>query len=187
MGAVRNSYAECGTYYIYSLVNSDGDVVKVGQTKNPDLRSKQNTQRGYSDCEFNVLKVLSDVTRKDAVACERSFQEKFDLLDGIESKDVRKKLSESIKASWDREKVNGIKRNNIFGNMHNTGLDHPKAKAANIYKYDTDELIAENVSIRQWCRDNGYTQSRLCKTALNQANHHKGIYAVYVNQSEQEN
>lgn len=188
MGSLRNSYTESGTYYIYSLKNSAGNVVKIGQTKNPELRKKQNLQRGYADCEFYVLTVLSDVTRKDAISCERSYQKEFNLLDGLELEDVRKKLSSSVKASWDREKANGLKRK-IFGAKDGSpsGLKHPRARSANIYSYDTNELIAENVSIRQWCRDNGYLQSRLCKTALNQAKHHKGIYAVYVDQSEKEN
>lgn len=59
------------------------------------------------------------------------------------------------------------------------GLKHQNSKSANIYEYATNKLIAENVSITQWCRINGYNQGNLCSTARNLRKHYKGMYAKY--------
>ena len=61
-------------------------------------------------------------------------------------------------------------------------------KMANIYDYATNTLIAENVIIGQWAKENGYDAPELSKTtrgdrtkpssAKNKIKH-KGIYAIY--------
>lgn len=70
-----------------------------------------------------------------------------------------------------------------------TGTSNPNAKKANIYDYKTNELVASNVCIRDWCKNTKYTHSGLHKTAradrtLNSSSknplHHKGLYAQYI-------
>ena len=60
------------------------------------------------------------------------------------------------------------------------GHIHYRSKAANIYCYDTNELIAENVVIRGWCRQNGYHHSAVHATARGEHKQHKRIYATYI-------
>ena len=188
--SARNTANEIADFYIYALKDIAGAIVKVGQTKDVRLRKRQNKVRGYADCSFHVLESLTDSPRWFARKVERTYQKMFGVLDSTESKEVRKKLSENIKASWDREKKLGINR---FANSKATaqnhkriglsGLSHPSSKPANIYDVETDCLIAENVSLRAWCRENGYAQSRLSMTAQGKAKHHRGLRAKYVNQA----
>lgn len=71
----------------------------------------------------------------------------------------------------------------------NSGAGNPRAKLANIYNYETNELIASGVIVTLWAKANGYTPQLLNKTARsnrqlpssdNNPLHHKGVYAVYV-------
>lgn len=72
----------------------------------------------------------------------------------------------------------------------NLGVHNPAAKLANIYDSTTNSVIAENVVISEWCRENGYSKSSLSATANSDRNapHHwktnplstKGVYAVYL-------
>lgn len=59
------------------------------------------------------------------------------------------------------------------------GLDHPASKSANIHCYKTNELVAENVCISRWAKENGYTYQTLQATAIGVRRQHKGLYAVY--------
>lgn len=61
------------------------------------------------------------------------------------------------------------------------GLKHPNSKQANIYEYGTNKLLAENVALTKWCRENGYNQGNLCNTARGIVKQCKGIYAIYTN------
>ena len=182
----RNSGNEIADFYIYALKDALGSIVKIGQTKDIALRKRQNKTRGYEDCSFHVLESLPKSPRWFARKIEQTYQKMFGVLDSLQSKEVRSKLSRSIKASWDREKDMGVDR---FANSTATkriglsGLSHPKSKPANVYSVETGLLIAENVSLRAWCRENGYTQSRLAMTASGKAKHHRGLRAEYINQA----
>jgi len=188
--SARNTANEIADFYVYALKDIAGAIVKVGQTKDVKLRKRQNKVRGYADCSFHVLENLPDSPRWFARKVERTYQKMFGVLDSTESKEVRKKLSENIKASWDREKQLGINR---FANSKATtqnykriglsGLSNPRSKPANIYNVETGSLIAENVSLRAWCRENGYAQSRLSMTARGETKHHRGLRAEYINQA----
>ena len=66
----------------------------------------------------------------------------------------------------------------------NNSIAHP----VNIYEYKTDKLIASNVCLKPWCRDNGYDSRNMGKTLKADRskpsgrgnNHHtKGLYARY--------
>ena len=55
-----------------------------------------------------------------------------------------------------------------------------KCKTANIYCYETDELIAEKVVIYHWAKENGYYFGHFSSTARHRRNHTGGVYARYV-------
>jgi len=78
------------------------------------------------------------------------------------TKDTKEKMSESHKG-----------RNNY------------KARPANIYSYDTNELIAENIIISEWAEKNGFVSQHIAATARNKRKQHKGIYARYINDNDQ--
>lgn len=68
-----------------------------------------------------------------------------------------------------------------------SGLNHPGAKPVNIYA-STGELVAENVCLKRWAKDNNYNQGclwltlkrDLSKPSTSKNPHlHKGLYAAY--------
>ena len=67
------------------------------------------------------------------------------------------------------------------------GLGNPYAKPVNIYNATTHELIAEYVSMPEWCRQHTeYTVKELRRTASpnEPLKTHKNVYAVYVPKKE---
>jgi len=69
-----------------------------------------------------------------------------------------------------------------------TGHNNYRARPMDIYNYDTNELVAENVVCTTWCKDKIYNTSKLQLTAkadrskpssTNNRHHHRRIYAVY--------
>jgi predicted GIY-YIG superfamily endonuclease len=77
------------------------------------------------------------------------------------SEETRKKQSEA--------------RSGRFG-----GHKHPLSKPVNIYNAETHELVAENVVVKPWAKENGYHQAHLSATAAGTKRGHKGVYARYV-------
>lgn len=68
------------------------------------------------------------------------------------------------------------------------GDGNPMAKIANIYNYVTNELIAENINISAWCRQNpAYKAKQLQRTAnpKEPTIEHNGIYAIYIKETKQ--
>lgn len=61
-----------------------------------------------------------------------------------------------------------------------TGKDHPRAKPVNIYDFKTDLLIAENVLMSDYAKENNLCSGHLNKTAKGKYKHHKGVYARYI-------
>ncbi len=57
-------------------------------------------------------------------------------------------------------------------------------KPVNIYIYKTGELVAEDVSMTQWSRENGVQQPALSLTANYKRKHTMGFYARYVGDYE---
>lgn len=64
------------------------------------------------------------------------------------------------------------------------GHSHPRAKPVNIYDYDTNQIVAENVVVSDWAPRNGYHQAHITATATGKLNKHKGVYARYVDSTE---
>ena len=188
--AARNTANEVCDFFVYSLKDADGRVVKVGQTKNATLRERQNKMRGYADCTFQILETLPQSPRWFAKKVENTYQKMFSVSDGTGDIMVRQKISDAVRKRWCEEKKSGIDRfAGTRGRVREcsdklSGLKSPRAKAANIYDFETKKLIANNVCLREWCRDNGYTQSKLSETACGKAKQHRGIFAEYINATQ---
>jgi len=84
------------------------------------------------------------------------------------SDETKRKISETTK--------------NSMRNM-NKGKENPTAKLANIYEAKTGHLIAENVVITLFCKEFGYNQGHLSRTARGEAQQHRGLYAKYKDNS----
>lgn len=89
------------------------------------------------------------------------------------------------------KKLSGVKysEDRIARMNHVSGTKHHNAKPCNIYDHETDKLLAENVTVNGWAKENGFQQSSLSLTAKadrskpsNKKNRHhtKGVYARYI-------
>lgn len=125
-------------------------------------------------------------------------------MDGIRNhtEETRKKMSKSHKgAKLSKEHCEAISKANKgrkLSDRHkkkmlgkNVGHKSGKAKPVNLYDFYTDELVAEDVVIREWCRENGFINAHTGLYASLRADHtkpssktnvrhSKGIYARYV-------
>ncbi len=98
------------------------------------------------------------------------------------SQEQRKKISEKlsgVKFSEERK----LTMNQV------SGVKHHNARPCNIYDHVTDKLIASNVTMNGWAKDNGVTQSALSLTtksdrskpsSRDNRHHTKGVYARFV-------
>lgn len=106
---------------------------------------------------------------------------------------IGRKLTEEHKANIAKSHTGMIRSEEAKARMSaaQRRKDNPTIKPANVYNYYTNELIAEGVSLRAWCRENSsYDYSAVRKTAaadrtaahhhLTNPHRHKDIYAVYL-------
>ena len=102
-----------------------------------------------------------------------------------ENPEYRKIRTKQIKDMWQDENH----KTKMSDRMK--GANNPSAKRANIYKYPSHELIAENVVSAEWARENGYSRPKLQTTAksdlskpssANNPHHHKKVYMRYINE-----
>jgi hypothetical protein len=103
------------------------------------------------------------------------------------TEETKRKLSEI------RKKVTGWNHTNeTKAKMSNAkkGVTHHNAKPVNIYDYSTGKIIAANVVLRQWCKENNVNRAAMglsCKADItkkhskNNVRYVKNMYARYVN------
>lgn len=96
--------------------------------------------------------------------------------------EYKAKVSSNSKKMWQDPEYRAKQINSM------SGKNNYKARSANIYDYYTDELVAENIVISEWCREHGYNRPHLSATALadrskassrTNRRHTRGIYAIY--------
>lgn len=102
----------------------------------------------------------------------------------------KKKLSKALKKNTNSLNVKHCKATKKKLSKATSGSKNPKAKKANIYCYITNKILAKEVVLKVWCRENNYDQGNLSKTTKadrnkphcckNNVHQHKKIYAVYV-------
>ena len=90
--------------------------------------------------------------------------------------------------SANRGKKLSQEQRNKMSEAH-SGANNSRARVTDIYEYGTDLLLAENVCLKPWALENGYSPGVLRETAVadrtkphkNRVNphYHKGIYARY--------
>lgn len=57
------------------------------------------------------------------------------------------------------------------------GFGNANSKLTDIYEYGTDKLIAENVLLKEYCRQNNLQDGHMSATISGRRKHHKGLYA----------
>lgn len=171
-------------YSIYWIRHTNHTCIKtqgyVGITKDIDKRWKEHKQ--YAKAPYVKCAVI-----------ERAINKYDDLLVWeVILDNVDKELAELIE--FELRPVSNIGWNIAVGGHCPTlgyrhteetkcklsGLNHYRAKKANIYKAGTKELVAENVCISAWCKENNRNVSYLSGTANGRYKTAKGLYAVYV-------
>lgn len=109
--------------------------------------------------------------------------------------ETKAKIKESQRNRMQSEEVRAKIREKSTGKVHTEetkakiSKNNGNIKLANIYNHLTKELIAEEVCISKWAKENGYHRGHLLSTATadrsqpnnsNNRHQHKGIYAVYI-------
>ena len=82
-----------------------------------------------------------------------------------------------INASTGARTPEGKARIAEFNRIRNTGSGNPAAKLTDIYDYRTNQLVAKDVCMAVWCRENNVKKSNLCRTITGVLNHSGGYYA----------
>jgi hypothetical protein len=57
------------------------------------------------------------------------------------------------------------------------GSGNSNAKLTDIYEYGTDKLIAEDVLLKEYCRQNNLQDGHMSATISGRRKHHRGLYA----------
>lgn len=144
----------------------------VGINPNFYNRSKQ-TSTGFDTTGTSIKRVKKD---KTLPKIDKRKLPKSDEYKKIQSS----KLTGKVRSS--EQKLNY--------SLSKQGIKHPKAKLANIYEYNTNKLIATNIVISEWCRDNGFDRNGLLQTVKGDINtpasrvnrcQYKNMYARYIN------
>ena len=78
------------------------------------------------------------------------------------------------------EKNKGKNSNDGFRAIMKKANAGKRIKPANIYCYKTHELLFENVILTSWCKERGINKSCMSRTARGQNNHHRFMYARYI-------
>ena len=125
--------------------------------------------------EYFVAQAVNDPWGKDCVVFknQRDAEAWRDI-----SEDLHYQLVEDVEKA--EQALRDLEEFNMTLKIVHKGLNHGRSKIANIYSHKTDELIAENICISEWVKDNNYSRSLVCQTARGKLKQTKGIYARYV-------
>lgn len=133
-----------------------------------------NVAQGGTKAPMLALGGHSEVTKKKMSLSHKGKVHSPEALEKMSASQKGRKLSQD-QVDFMRERFAG------FGSA--------KAKPANIYKYETDELVAEFVVACQWAKQNNLNPANLSKTAKADRNkpstknnvcHYKGFYVRYL-------
>jgi hypothetical protein len=102
--------------------------------------------------------------------------------------EMKERLSKALLGNKNSLGVKHSEETRLKVSKATSGANNPKAKKANVYDYASGECIAKDVVLKVWCRENGYDQGCMSRTA--HSNHelpasstnlhkHKGVYARY--------
>lgn len=170
---VFKKYGDLLEYVILSAHESEHDALWQEYTLRPQKEMGWNIAVGGAKCPMHGIKGHSEATRKKM---SESHKGKKLPPEVIAKMIASRKLTPS--KPWSDERKESI-----------SGHKSAKAKPVNIYCHYTDKLIAENVVIRQWAKQNGHHHSNLGLTlkadrskpsTKHNVCHYKGMYAKYV-------
>lgn len=94
---------------------------------------------------------------------------------------IRKHNSTRVLSEETLDKMRKSAKGRVYSQEVYDKASRSRSKLTNLYDYYTKALIAENIYLFEWCRDNPkWNRKRLADTARGDRNQHKGIYAVYI-------
>lgn len=186
--------------------NKDLGVKYYSSSKDKSFVADQ--KQNPSNYKYKIVKVYSN--RLSAILLEIKLHSKFDVgvnprfynkskqtaskfdTTGVTSHNKGKPHSEATRAKI-KETLSKLPNPEIRAKKISEatkGIKHPRAQLVNVYRYGTDALIAENVIIRPWCKEHGYTHGLLGATAkadrskphhcTKNPHKHKDVYARFV-------
>lgn len=179
-------------YYVYHIKRPDMPTTEgyIGITNNPTRRFKEHqSNTHYNPYLQRALQKYNDITlevihccftKEAAIDLELLYrpnpQQGWNIAKGGIIPPDQTGYSHTDETKTLISKHSKGANNSMYGQ---SGLKAPSAKPANIYCYKTDKLIAENVCIQQWLRENNCRANHLQATARNTRKSPKGFYAKY--------
>ena len=177
-------------FYVYhiKLPHHRLDEGYVGVSKRPKVRWSDHRSRKENPLLSNAIKKHGDDLRYTILGCfdklEDALWQEFTLrpLDRMGWNLIKGGGYPPEMGAWNKGKhtpehvrdKQSKTRKGRFG-----GVNHPRARLANIYCYKTNQLLYKGVAIREWAKLNGFQQGHLSATARGELKQHKGIYARY--------
>lgn len=154
------------------------------------------TARVHFICHLILAKIYNNSQMKCAVVMMSNMTKsmnrhipkshQYELIRKYNAEQAKENLTGIVRSNATKKKLSIHAKSNLNGQANIKyayealkGKTPYNAKKANIYDYNTNKLIAENVVIGNWCKNNGYSQSHLSLTATGKRKQHKGLYATY--------
>jgi len=178
--SVFKKYKDQLLFEILSVHTSVDDALWEEYTLRPQKEIGWNIAIGGAKCPMHGIGGHSEATRKKM---SKSHTGKKIPPEVVAKMVASRKLTPT--PPWTEERKKAI-----------SGLKNHKSKPVNLYCYHTDNLLYENVVIRQWAKEHNFSHSTLGKTlradhskpsTKYNVRHCKGIYARYVVDVEKEN
>jgi len=154
--------------------------------------------RKYDKDDFNIEVILDNIPEQDLNFYEKFYIKHFNTYkgkgynatpggDGGFSFEPWNKGKKNIYSKETLDKMSKAKIGKIPTNLdqlaalakQRTGAKHQNVRLANVYVFTTKELIANNVCLAEWCRNNSINTSNLRQTALGKRKQCSGYYAIY--------
>lgn len=177
-------------YYVYhiKLPNHTLNDGYIGVSNDPDRRLYEHKnhsgnlhlQRAFAKYEEVVLEILHCCfTQEEAYTLETFYRPLEQMGWNINKGGMHppSQLGKTFPPEINAKKASKGPKNPMYGTI---GHKCPSAKPANIYKYTTNEIIASNVVINEYCREHNLNASHMSSTARGDRRQHKGYYAKYI-------
>lgn len=176
-----NKYKDDIRYTILAVFDTEDEARWLEYCLRPQKHIGWNIAVGGAKCPMDGIKNHSEETRKKMSKSHTGLPW---------SEERRRNFHTKPRKTWklSKQHIEDLRKRYL-------GIKSPLSRPVNLYNFDTDDIIAENVVIRQWCRDNNMSHRGLYQTlkadhskpsSKHNVRHSKRIYARYVEDAKED-
>ena len=158
-----NKYSDIVQREILDVCETRHEALWLERTLRPFPNIGWNIQAGGGPCSD-----MSEQTKKKISSA----------LKGRKTSIMTESGKASRKAKMVGRKVSAETKNKL--SLQRRGRDNNAARPVNIYKYEDNSVVATDVLMSEFCKENGLHKGHLCSTAKEKLRQHKGFYARYI-------